>query len=407
MEQRCRRLIPTLALVLICLWSEPGFGSGFALYEAGARSSALGGTMVGRADDLSAIFYNPAGLTQLPGFRVMGGVSLIMPNVDVATRMGPVSTSNHMHDKVFFPPHLYLSYQIPSSPLWLGLGVFSPFGLGVEFNPNWPGQVNNIKTTISSININPTVAVKITDYLSVGAGLDFMIFTFEMRRILPLPLLGPQDTTIKADSLGVGGNVGILVKPTDYLSLGVSWRSQVRQNLQGRATYTPASLLNADAQGKVILPDMIFTGVMFKPMKSLSVEAGFIYTRWSLFRQLDLHFNNPLGTLSEVKNWRDVWRVQVGVEYRAADWLDLRAGYAFDQEPVPDQYADYIVPASDRHYFSFGPGFRWRHWTLDLSYTFMFMADRTINHSQTLGVLPSTYENRYAHILAFSLGYRF
>ena len=181
----------------------------------------------------------------------------------------------------------------------------------------------------------------------------------------------------------------------------------MRQNLQGRATYTPASLLNADAQGKVILPDMIFTGVMFKPMKSLSVEAGFIYTRWSLFRQLDLHFNNPLGTLSEVKNWRDVWRVQVGVEYRAADWLDLRAGYAFDQEPVPDQYADYIVPASDRHYFSFGPGFRWRHWTLDLSYTFMFMADRTINHSQTLGVLPSTYENRYAHILAFSLGYRF
>jgi long-chain fatty acid transport protein len=337
----------------------------------------------------------------------MGGVSPIIPNTDVVTRLGPASTGNHMKDKVFFPPHLYLSYQIPSSPLWLGLGVFSPFGLGVEFDPGWPGRVNNIKTSISSVNINPTVAVKIMDYLAVGAGLDFMFFTFKMQRILPLPFLGPQDTTIKADSVGYGGNVGLLIKPTDYLSAGISYRSQVRQKLKGEATFTPATTLNADAQGKVILPDMIFTGVMFKPIKPLSVEVGFIYTRWSLFRQLDIRLQNPLGVISEEKNWRDAWRVQLGVEYRAADWLDLRAGYVFDQEPIPDQFADYIVPASDRHYFSFGPGFRWRQWTLDLSYTIMFMLDHTINNSRTLGVLPSTYQNRYAHILGLSLGYQF
>ncbi|MDD2904001.1 MAG: OmpP1/FadL family transporter [Syntrophales bacterium] len=407
MERRCRRLILISTIALVCCWSQPGFGSGFALYEVGARGSALGGAMVGRADDPSAIFYNPAGITQLPGLRVMGGISLIIPNVDVVTGWGPVTTGTHMQDQVFFPPHLYLSYQIPASPLWLGLGVFSPFGLGVEFDSAWPGRINNIKTSISSININPTFAVKITDYLAVGAGLDLMVFNVEMRRVLPLPLLGFQDTTIKAHSLGCGWNAGLLVKPTDYLSFGISYRSQVRQQLKGEATFTPGSLLNADAQGKIILPDMFFAGVMFKLIKPLSVEVGFIYTRWSRFRQLEINFNNVLGPVSEEKNWRDVWRVQLGLEYRAADWLDLRAGYAFDQEPIPDQYADYIVPASDRHYFSFGPGFRWRKWTLDLSYTFMFMADRAINNSRSVGVLPSNYENRYAHILGLSLGYRF
>lgn len=407
MERRYGWLILALTLGLVFIWNQPGFGSGFALYEAGARASALGGAMVARADDPSAIFYNPAGITQLEGLRVMGGISPIIPNTDVVTRLGPVSTGNHMKDKVFFPPHFYVSFHVPSSPLWLGLGVFSPFGLGVEFDSGWPGRFNNIKTSISSVNINPTVAVKITDYLAAGAGLDFMFFTFEQRRALPVPFLGAQDTMIKAESVGYGVNAGLLFKPTDYFSAGVSYRSQVRQKLNGDVAFAPASFLNTDVEGKVILPDMIFTGVMFKPIKQLSVEAGFIYTRWSLFRQLDIHFANALGTLSEKKNWRDVWRVQLGVEYRAADWLDLRAGYVYDQEPIPDEFADYIVPASDRHYFSFGPGFRWRQWTLDLSYTIMLMADRTINNSQTLGVLPSTYQNRYAHILGLSLGYRF
>src|SRR4030042_7137709 len=140
MERRCRRLIPTLALALVCCWNQAGFGSGFALYEAGARGTALGGAMVGRADDPSAIFYNPAGIPQLPGLRVMGGFSPIIPNTDVVTRLGPVSTGTHMQDQVFFPPHLYLSYQIPASPMWLGLGVFSPFGLGVKFARAWPGR---------------------------------------------------------------------------------------------------------------------------------------------------------------------------------------------------------------------------------------------------------------------------
>lgn len=395
-----------LVAAAVLMGAQPGFAAGFALYEAGARSSALGGAMVGRADDLSAIFWNPAGITQLPGLRAMIGATAIMPRTDIDTRFGPVTTRTGMKEDVFFPPHVYLSYDIGGS-VWLGLGVFSPFGLGVEYAPDWPGRINNIKTTIDTLNINPNIAFKVTDYLSLAVGLDAMHLGYETRRTLPLFPLGLQDTTLKADSFGYGFNAGVHVKPTDYLSAGISYRSQVRQKLKGDATFAPAGFLSAPIQGSIILPDMIFAGVMVRPIKPLTVEVGLVWTHWSLIRQLDISFNNPLGTLSELKQWHDTWRAQLGVEYRAADWLDLRAGYVFDEEAIPGTYADYVVPASDRHQFSLGAGFHWRNWTLDLSYSYLFMVDKEINNSRAIGVLPSEFKNRQVNLVGVSLGFKY
>jgi long-chain fatty acid transport protein len=404
-----RWLWQVLVLVLAAVLGgpQPSCGSGFALYEAGARATALGGAVVGRADDLSALFYNPAGITQLPSLQAMAGGTIIIPSTEIVTHPGGIKQHTHMKENVFFPPHLYLSYQVSKS-IWLGLGVLSPFGLGVEFNAGWPGSINNIKTTVSTININPNIAVKITDYLSCAAGFDVMYFDLEMRRVLPLPLpTGFQDTTLKGDSFGYGFNLGLHFKPADFLAVGISYRSQIKEDVHGDVEFAPASPLNCDFQGSTILPDMIFTGVMIKPIKPLTLEVGFIWTHWGLFRQMVFNLENPLGTLIEQKNWRDAWRLQVGLEYKAADWLDLRAGYVFDGEPIRNGFADYIVPASDRHYFSFGPGFRWRQFTLDLSYTFMFMADKNINQSAALGFLPSEYKDRHAHLLGASLGVKF
>ncbi len=395
-----------LLVVFLALQSSPAWASGFALYQAGARSSSLAGAVVARADDLSAIFYNPAGLTQLPGLQVMAGVTAIFPATEIVTKFYGLSRSNEMQDNVFFPPHFYISYQAWKN-LWLGLGGFSPFGLGVEFDPKWPGQVSNIRTMISSFNLNPTVALKVTDYLSLAAGLDVMYFDLEMRRTLPLPYIGFQDTNLSGDSWGVGFNVGALVKPADFISLGLSYRSQVKQTVEGNARFAPAHFLTANANGDITLPDMIFGGVMLRPLKPLTVEVGFIWTHWSLFNRLATNFHNPLGTLSEPKNWRDTWRFQVGVEYKVTNWLDLRAGYAFDEEPIPGEYADYIVPTSNSHWFTFGPGFRWRNFTLDLSYTYLFMPDHTVNNSHSIGVFPTDFQGRQAHIAGASLGYKF
>lgn len=400
-----------LALVVACGWlimaPASGLGSGFALYEAGARSSALGCAVVARADDLSAMFYNPAGLVQLPGFQVMGGLAFIVPRVEIVTQSGGVNTSTLMDSQLAAVPHFFASYQI-SDRVSLGLGVNSPFGLGIRYSEPWPGSANVIKAAIQTLNVNPTVAVKITEYLAAGGGLDIMYFNFYMKRQLPLPFLGPQTLYLKGDTWGLGFNLGLHLKPRDDLSLGVSYRSQVKQQVDGPAQFQPYSGLNTNASGSIILPDTIFAGIMVRPLEKLSVELGVIWTHWSLFRNFDLKFDNALGTLSERKGWHDTWRGQVGVEYRALPWLDLRAGYALENEPMPDRYADYLVPSSDRrHNFSFGPGFRWRSMTIDVSYTLAYMPTRSIDTSVATGVLPSTFQGRFNQEVVCSLGYKF
>ncbi len=383
------------------------YGSGFALFEAGARASALMGTMVARADDPSAIFYNPAGLIQLPGFRVMGGLSFIIPRTEIVTHIEGVDTPTLMDSHVSVVPHFFTCYRI-ADRVSLGFGLNSPFGLGIKYSDTWPGAANIIKADIQTLNLNPTMAVKITDFLAAGAGLDIMYFKFDMRRLLPLPLVGPQTLHLEGDTWGLGFNVGLHLKPVDFFSLGISYRSQVRQQITGPARFQPYNALNAPASGSIILPDMIFTGFMVRPLDKLSVEVGAIWTRWSLFKSFNVKFDNPLGTLSERKNWHDTWRGQVGVEYRALPWLDLRGGYSLENEPMPDSYADYLVPSSERrHNFSFGTGFRWRAMTVDLAYTLVYMPNHSANHSLATGVFPSSYQGRLSQVVVCSLGYKF
>ncbi|MCL4503301.1 MAG: outer membrane protein transport protein [Deltaproteobacteria bacterium] len=401
----------TVAAVWGWMVMAPGYvlgSSGFALNEVGARSSALGGAVIARADDLSAIFYNPAGLPQLPGFQVMAGFSTYFPHAEIFTNLGPAGVNGTTADSgTWYIPHLFAAYQC-NDRLWLGLGFISPYGLGIKYPGTWAGNINVIQANLQTLNINPTAAVKITDYLSAGAGLDIMYFNFNMKRILPLPLIGPQTLNLGGHSWGVGFNLGLQVKPTDYLSLGVSYRSQVKQQITAPSHFQPFNALDSNASSSVILPDTIFTGIMVRPLKNLSLEGGVVYTRWSLFRNLDIKFDNFLGTLSEHKDWHDTWRGQFGVEYRALSWLDLRAGYAIDEEPMPDKSADYLVPTTSlRQPYRCGTGFRWQAMTLDLAYYLVYMPSRTVNNSQALGVLPTSFEGRVSHALVLSMGYKF
>jgi long-chain fatty acid transport protein len=405
--RKSRFCILVVSLGWLFAGAGPGYGSGFALYEGGARSSALASAVVARADDLSAIFYNPAGLVQLPKIQIMGGFTTFIPRVEIVTHFGPVTTPNLMESSVSFAPHFFASCQV-AERVWLGLGVNSPFGLGIQYNHNWPGRFNLTQASIQTLNFNPTMAVKVTDYLSAGAGLDIMHFALDMKRVLPLPLLGPQAVDLQGGSWGLGFNLGLLLKPQDYLAVGVSYRSQVRQQVEGTARFRPFSAFDGDASGSIILPDMIFAGIMVRPTKRLSAEGGIIWTRWDSFKRLDIKFANALGTLSELKEWHNTWRGQLGVEYQALPWLDLRAGYAFENEPMPDRSADYLVPTTDRrHNFSFGTGFHWRAVTLDLAYIMVLMMDRTVNNSQAAGVLPSDFQGRLSHVVSMSVGYKF
>jgi long-chain fatty acid transport protein len=414
-------LILTVMVSIICSahWC---YGAGFALYEAGARGNALGGAMVGRADDPSALFFNPAGITQLPGVQTLAGATAIMPSTDVTIQSALGSTTTSSVNNTWVPPHVYLTYQATNS-VWLGLAVFSPFGLGTEFNENWPGRYNSYKAVIQTMNINPNIAFKVNDQISVAAGLDFMYFDLTLKNKIYLPGYSDVDSSLKGDSVGVGMNFAIHYKPSDWMKLGLAYRSQVAQNVSGDAKFAKQNdvanspynsyFTNTKANGYITLPDELFFGTAFYPIKKLSVEVGGIWTHWGTYNALTVEYANPVAgqtTVSKDKSWHDVWRLFLGIEHNTTDWMDLRAGFVWDQEPSDNGHVDYLVPANDRYLFSFGPGFHWRNWTFDISYTYLYIVPR--DHVQVLNgntkqYLDSSFSNGYANMIGCSLGYKF
>ena len=166
-----RALCFALALVVCC--APVARGEGFALNEWSARGVSLAGGMVGRADDVSAIAYNAAGITQLPGTHFMGGFALISPSGSITTESGGRETNTFTKPALWNAPHAYASHQLCDNA-WIGLGVFSRFGLGNSFAGDWVGRRNVYDIGIQTLSFVPTLALKLNDTVSVSVGVEAM-----------------------------------------------------------------------------------------------------------------------------------------------------------------------------------------------------------------------------------------
>ncbi len=355
---RKRELAVGLVLGLLGLVSltSMSHGAGFALYEGSARANAMGGAMVGKADDPSAVWYNPAGITQLHGTQFMTGMTAIIPKTKVETTNDPLSGRDQTtptEANVWLPPHIYVTHEL-SDQFYLGVGLFGMFGLGTEFDPNWPGRFNSYKAVIQTLTLNPNIAWKINDQWSVAVGFDVMWFDLELRNKINLGQLGEVDQRLTGDSFGYGGNVAVHYRPCQWAALGVSYRSRMDQDVEGRAKFDRI-IDDTDAEGSITLPDEVYMGLAIYPMPKLSLEVGAIWTNWATFDKLVIDYKDPLlGVISRAereKDWDDAWRIFFGAEYKYNDMLDLRFGYVYDMSPIPDAHVDYLVPANDRHLF--------------------------------------------------------
>ena len=388
-------------LVVVSALAPWAQGAGFGLYEGSARGNALGGTLVGRADDPSALFYNPAGISQLPGDQFMVGVTAITPMTDVTaqTPAGAVKTPG-VRDW-WYPPHAYYTHDF-NDKVWAGMGVYSRFGLGTEFPQDWPGRYNSYYASIRSLTLNPNVAFKVTDKFTVAAGFDAVYFDMDLKRMVPhagvdLPM------ELKGNSWGYGFNVAGRYEINSAIAIGGTYISKVRENIDGTATIGPG---RTGASGEIDLPSEGSAALTIKPMDKLSVEVGVTFTGWKSYDSLHVLFDNPAVLGPEVnvpKNWNNAFRYQAGVEYEATRSVVLRAGYVYDEEPVPLQTTDYILPANDRQEISAGIGYRWNSWVLDLSYTYLMITERHVPARLSEGILNSDFTGGNAHMIGISV----
>lgn len=427
-----KRLFILLAGLISLSCAALAQAEGYALYEYSARGNALGGAMVGRADDASALAYNPAGITQLQGSHFMGGMSVVTLEAVLDTDVKGNTDSSGNKKSPWVVPHLYYTQEI--SPDWyFGVGIFSRFGLGsIYANDNWPGRYSIYHASLETVSVNPNIAWKATDKLSLAFGVEVMRLDLDLRKKVDptgsnnpyRPTLGMApdiDSRVTADSYGFGVNAAAHYKFNEQWAAGVSYRSQMQHRATGDVEFdvpdrTAAAIkagggkvpVDSGAHGTVVLPDSVAFGVAYKPLDNWSVEVGGTWTRWSTFDDLPIHMESPNSFVSNTpKDWRDTWRWGVGVEYLPTDWLALRAGYVYDESPMTKEYEDYLVPSNGRQLVSGGLGFKWDNYTADLSYTYIFINGRNFEGNPSIGVWPTKTRDASAQIVGCSLGYSF
>ncbi|MDR0238995.1 MAG: outer membrane protein transport protein, partial [Deltaproteobacteria bacterium] len=273
--------------LLLLLMSSNAFAEGFALTEWSARGLSLAGGLVARADDASAVAYNPAGITQLPGVHLMGGMSLITPYGQIESRDAAGRTRvTFTNPGAWFPPHMYATWQL-NDDWWLGFGLFSRFGLGNQYPSNWPGQYAVYNVGLQTVSANPVIAYKVNDWLSLAVGAELMYLNiFLESKIAPITLPGQlapfsrleNDMNLEGTGFGVGMNAAVHIRFNEQWSAGLTYRSQVTQNVYGRVKYgrqdqaTPLgpgrslpAFLDSNANATVQLPDSAALAVMWKP----------------------------------------------------------------------------------------------------------------------------------------------
>ncbi len=429
----CSRLVCAIAVALLF----PGvvFAEGFSLYEYSARGIALGGAVVARKPDPSAVAYNPALLTRLPGVHLMGGMSTVSPygKMDTLDDRGDRVTTG-LRPATWVIPHFYYTHQI-NDAFTFGVGEFSRYGLGFEYPHNWPGRFNIYQVNLQSFSVNPNIAWAATDKLSLAAGAEILYVDLDLKKRVKVPIDNPfgQDWSMEVDSnvqkasdTGLGWNAAAHYQFNDQWAAGFLYRSQVRVHAKGEVEYTlmghtAGSMMDAGvrqgfagnfrdgkAHATVILPDSYTGGISFTPIPELSFEFAATYTRWSSFRSLNIHLPQPIGESRNPKHWKDVWRLGAGIEYSPLDWLTLRGGYIFDESPMAGRYQDYLVPTNDRNIWSLGLGFAWDSWNLDLAYAFIDAKGRVYPRSDETNVLRSrAHESNGTHVFSLSVGYEF
>lgn len=402
--------------VLLLAVATSASAAGFALYEWSARGNALGGTLVGRADDPSAVAYNPAGITQLEGTQIAIGASLASPFTEVVTTDGSgATTTTDSEDNLFAIPHFYVTHKINDK--WsIGFGEFSRFGLGFGYDKDdFPGAYNVYDATIQTISLNPNIAYKITDRLSAAVGIEYVYVDVAIKKKYHPMLGGTSKLTGSGD--GVALTAGLHYK-LDKWRFGVGYHSQAKIDADGEtkiagAASAPGALPNGtyDTETSIVLPDMISFGITYYPIKELSLEVAAINTRWSTYRNFDLTLETPAGDVpvAQPKDWNDVWRLSFGAEYDINENWTVRGSYSYDEAPENAKYVDYMIPAADRHLLGAGVGYKVNNWTIDVAYTYIIAESVDYDDAvgNVTGVSPGKSQNGVTHIGAVTVGYAF
>lgn len=408
MDAFTRKAVAVVVGAALGAFAQGAFAGGFGI---GTQSgSGVGNAFAGgaaAAEDASVAWFNPAGMSLLPkGKQISAALHMINPSFKFQNQgstgafAAPGTGDGGDGGDWAFVPNGFFTMDI--NPQWsFGLALNVPFGLKTEYDNGWRGQLTALKSEIKTLNVNPSVAYKINDRVSVGGGVSVQKIEAELSSFAG----GAGVSTLSADDVGYGFNLGLMAQVTPATRLGVSYRSSIKYDLEGTATFSAAPAGNSNVAADLEVPDSFSISLFHALNPKWELMGDITRTGWGSIQQLRVvRTSGPLSgavltTLSF--NWKDTWRYSAGANFRWSDQTKLRFGLALDKTPTNDVDRTARLPDQDRTWLAFGVQRRVsKAGVLELGYAHEFIKDARVNNNVpgftgcAAGCLSGSFENQ-------------
>jgi long-chain fatty acid transport protein len=386
---------------------QTSFALGFRIPNQDAEAIGRGNAFVATADNPSAIYYNPAGITQLEGNHVQLGSLFYLgmqSHYDAINSSGRDVTSDY---QVVPVPEFYYTYKPKDCPLSAGLGVYTPFGLSLKWPENASFRDSAIEGAMTYATINPVVAYQILPSLSVSMGPTFNWSDLKLRKgLVSTPGLG-DEFVFRGNNWGYGFNAGIRWQPSEQWAFGASYRSASDIDYKGETKLVlPLGMGSASSSSssEIKFPQIVIAGVSYRPTPAWNIEVNVDWADWNVVDDLTFK-NTPVGDQSMQLQWASSWFYQAGVtRYFGPYYVSL--GYFFSENTTSERYFTSLLPDTDLHVPSVGFGYKGEHWDLALAGQLIFTGPAREVRNSVNSSVNGDYQ-RFLPTVTVSTGYHF
>jgi long-chain fatty acid transport protein len=396
----------------------PAAAGGLSLYEIGTSDVGLASAgWAARAQDPATLLKNPAGMSLLQGNQFQGGAQLLHASIGFSPGQGTTVDGNDGGNPVGTLPALSLFYVHGiSDDVKVGLGLFSNFGLGMNYNSGWVGRYYALDNTLIGVTVMPGLSYRINDQWSIGIAANVMYgYLNYTAAINNRPFVGAPDgqVQVKDNTWGAGGNIGVLYEPVKGTRFGVTYYSQVKLNFSDTPTYTGLSgplgtflqnrgLLNQQLDLGVTVPQSVMVSSYHEFTDRWAMMLDFGWQEWSQFGKADVALtgNTINASATTSLNYQDTYHVALGNRYRLNQTWLLNTGFAWDSSMIKTQNFTVTVPVGD--VFRFGLGAEWQAspgLNVAFSYELAYGGTMPVNQNRgplagaVVGEFPGTYTN--------------
>ena len=423
MNYKCRYFWSGILLVsLIASSSQAG---GLYLYELGTPDvgTAAAG-WAARAQDAATVFTNPAGMTRLEKSELLVGVQPLYLNAEFSPDSNTTTSGSDGDASSWLPAGgLYYVHNLMPK-LKIGVSAVGYFGLGLEYENDWVGRYYVQEIKLQALGVQPAVAYRVTDWLSLGAGIVALYGVLEEK--VAVNNIGPNqpDGKLKLEDSDwtYQVNLGVLVEPRKGTRFGLTYLSEGDLEFKDKpnfsnlgpgleATLRANGLLDAEIKVDFTMPQALMFSAYHELNDRWAIMGNLGWQEWSEFGKVGVAVTSEdSSSLTIDRDYKDTWHVAVGAQYRVADpWL-LTAGVAYDSSMVDDEDRTPDLPMGEAWRFGLGARYDWSEkLAFGMGYTFLWSGDldMDVNRGPLAGRVSGAYENTSMSFINFYLNWKF